>query len=157
MEFQLSYLKLKDDALKVLHTLYQQIWKAKQWPQDWKRSVFLPIPKKGNTKERSNYCTTAFISHAIKVMLKILQARFQWYMNQELPDIQAGFRKDQIIFIGSQRNQRNSRNTSASLTTLKPLTVWITTNCGKFLRRRKYQIPYLFLEKSVCGKQGSNS
>ena len=77
MEFQLSYLKLKDDALKVLHTLYQQIWKAKQWPQDWKRSIFIPIPKKGNAKEGSNYCPLALISHTNKVMLKILQARFQ--------------------------------------------------------------------------------
>ena len=96
---------LKDDAVKVLQSICQQIWKAQLWPQDWKRSVFLPIPKKGNTKECSNYCTTAFISHASKVMLKILQARFQKNMNQELPDIQAGFRngrgtKNQIANIG---------------------------------------------------------
>ena len=84
---------LKDDAVKVLHSTYQQIWKTQQWPQDWKRSVFIPIPKKGNGKECSNYCTVALISHARKVMLKILQARLQQYMNCELPDIQAGFRK----------------------------------------------------------------
>ena len=84
---------LKDDAVKVLHSIYQQIWKTQQWPQDWKRSVFIPIPKKGNTKECSNYHTSALISHASKVMLKILQARLQQYMNCELPDFQAGFRK----------------------------------------------------------------
>ena len=84
---------LKDDAAKVLHSICQQIWKTQQWPQDWKRSVFIPIPKKGNAKERSNYRTIALISHASKVMLKILQARLQQYMNHELPDVQAGFRK----------------------------------------------------------------
>ena len=84
---------LKDDAVKVLHSIYQQIWKTQQWPHDWKRSVFIPIPKKGNAKERSNYCTIALISHASKVMLKILQARLQQYVNRELPDVQAGFRK----------------------------------------------------------------
>ena len=84
---------LKDDAVKVLHSIYQQIWKTQQWPQDWKRSVFIPIPKKGNAKECSNYHTIAFISQTSKVMLKILQARFQQYVNSELPDVQAGFRK----------------------------------------------------------------
>ena len=84
---------LKEDAAKVLHLICQQIWKTQQWPQDWKRSVFIPIPKKGNAKECSNYCTIALISHASKVMLKILQARLQQYMNRELPDVQAGFRK----------------------------------------------------------------
>ena len=84
---------LKDDAWKVLHSTCQQIWKTQQWPQDWKRSVFIPIPKKGNEKECSNYHTIALISHASKVMLKILQARLQQYVNHELPDIQAGFRK----------------------------------------------------------------
>ena len=83
---------LKDDAMKVLHSICQQIWKTPWWPQDWKKSVFIPIPKKGNAKE-SNYCTIALISHASKVMLKILQARLQQYMNHELPDVQAGFRK----------------------------------------------------------------
>ena len=84
---------LKDDAVKVLHSIHQQVWKTQQWTQDWKRSVFIPIPKKGNAKGCPNYCTFALISHASKVMFKILQARLQQYMNQELPDVQAGFRK----------------------------------------------------------------
>ena len=84
---------LKDDALKVLHKMCQQIWKTQQWPQDWKRSVFIPIPKKGSAKECSNYCTIALISHASKVMFKILQASPQQYVNRELPNVQAGFRK----------------------------------------------------------------
>ena len=91
---------LKDDAVKVLHSICQHIWKTQQWPQDWKRSVFIPIPKKDNAKECSNYCTIALISHASKVMLKILQARLQQYMNCELPDVQAGFIR--------QRNQRSN-------------------------------------------------
>ena len=82
--------------LKVLHSICQQIWKTQQWPQDWKRSVFIPIPKKGNTKECENYHTTALISHASKVMLKILQARLQQYVNHEFPDVQAEFRKGKI-------------------------------------------------------------
>ena len=84
---------LKDDAMKVLHSIWQQIWKTEQWSQDWKTSVFILIPKKGNVKECSNYHTIALISHASKVMFKILQARLQQYMNRELPDVQAGFRK----------------------------------------------------------------
>ena len=84
---------LKDDVVKGLHSICQQIWKAQQWSQDWKRSVFILIPKKGNAKECSNNCTIALISHASKVMLKILQARLQQYVNHELPDVQAGFRK----------------------------------------------------------------
>ena len=84
---------LKDDAVKVLHSIHQQIWKTQEWPQDWKRSVFIPIPKKGNAKECSNYCTIALISYASKVMLKILQAKLQQYVNCELADVQAGFRK----------------------------------------------------------------
>ena len=84
---------LKDDTVKVLHSTCQKIWKTQQWPQDWKRSVFIPIPKKGNAKECSNYRTIALISHANKVILKILQARLQQYVNHELPDVQAGFRK----------------------------------------------------------------
>ena len=78
---------LKDDAVKVLHSIFQQIWKTQQWPQDWKRSVFIPFPKEDNVKECSNYCTIAPISHTSKVMLKILQARLQQYMNCELPDV----------------------------------------------------------------------
>ena len=84
---------LKDDAVEVLHSICQQIWKTQQWPQDWKRSIFIPILKKGNAKECSNYCTIALVSHTSKVKLKILQAKLQQYMNQELPDVQAGFRK----------------------------------------------------------------
>ena len=84
---------LKDDAVKVLHSICQQIWRTQQWPQDWKRSVFIPIPKKGNVNECSNYCRVALISHASKVILKILQARLQQYVNRELLDVQAGFRK----------------------------------------------------------------
>ena len=86
---------LKDDAVKVLHSICQKIWKTQQWPKDWQRSVFIPIPKKGNPKECSNYCIIALISHANKVMLKILQARLQQYVNCELPDVQVGFRKGQ--------------------------------------------------------------
>ena len=138
---------LKDGAMKVLHSIWQQIWKTQQWPQDWKRSVFIPLPKKGNAKECSNYHTIALISHASKVMLKILQARFQQYVNRELQDVQAGFRKgrgtrSQIANItGSSKKQESSRKTSISalLTMPKPLTVWITTNCGKFLKRWEYQ------------------
>ena len=120
----------------MLHSICQQIWKTQQWPQDWKNSVFIPIPKKGNAKECSNYRTIAFISHTSKVMLKILQARLQQYMNQELPDVQAGFRqgggtRDQIAnihwIIKKQESSRKS-STSALLTMPKPLTVWITTN-----------------------------
>ena len=84
---------LKDNAVKVLHSTCQQIWKIQQWPQDWKKSVFIPIPKEGNAKECSKYCTIALISHVSKIMLKILQVRLQQYVNCELPDVQAGFRK----------------------------------------------------------------
>ena len=133
-------------ALKVLHSICQQIWKSQQWPQDWKRSVFIPIPKKGNAKECSSCCTITLISHAGKVMLKILQARLQQYVNQELADVQAGFRKgrgtrDQIANIcWILEKARNSRkiSASASLTMLKPLTVWITANYGQFLKRWEY-------------------
>ena len=95
---------LKDDAVKGLHSICQQICKTQQWPQDWKKAVFIPIPKKGNAKECSNYHIIALISHTSKVMLKILQARLQQYMNHELPDVQAGFIKgrgtrDQIAYI----------------------------------------------------------
>ena len=192
---------LKDDAVKVLHSICQQIWKTQQWPQDWKRLVFIPIPRKVSAKECSNYHTIALISHASKVMLKILQYRLQQYVNQEIPDVQAGFRigrgtRDQIAniywiidvyfhfslvcigegngnpfqcsclenprdggawwaaiygvaqsrtrlrrlsssssnSIGSYKKQENSRKTTASLIMLKPLAMWITTNCGKFLK-----------------------
>ena len=138
---------LKDDAVKVLYSICQQIWKSQQWPEDWKRSVFIPNPKKGNAKECSNYCSIALISQASKVMLKILQARLQQYVNHERPNIQAGFRKGRgpeikfQISVGSSKKQENSRKTSTSalLTTPKALTVWTTTNCGKFFKRCEYQ------------------
>ena len=131
---------LKDDAVKVLHSICQHIWKTQQWPQDWKRSVFTPIPKKGNAKECSKYRTIALISQASKAMFKILQARLQQYVNHELPDVQVGFRKargirDQMpASTGSWKKQESSRKTSISalLTMPKPLTVWITINCAKF-------------------------
>ena len=129
---------LKDDAVKELHSICQQILKTQQWPQDWKRLVFIPIPKKGNAKECSNCYTIALISHASKVMLKILQARLQQYMNCELPDVQAGFSKgrgtrDQIanihwIIEKAREFQRNIY--FCFIEYAKTLTVWITTNCG---------------------------
>ena len=131
---------LKDDAVKVLYSICQQIWKTQQWPQDWKRSVFIPIPKKDNGKECSNYHTTALISHTSKVMLKILQARLQQYVNREIPDVQAGFRKGRGTLsiklptsAGSWKKKESSRKTSISalLTMPKPLTVCITINCEK--------------------------
>ena len=133
--------------MKLLHSVCQQIWKTQQWPQDWKSPDFIPSPKKGNGKECSNYCTIALISHASKVMLKILPARLQQYVNPELPDIQAGFRKgretrDQIANIHwIMEKQESSRKISISalLTMPKPLTVWITINCGKFFKRWEYQ------------------
>ena len=138
---------LKDDAVKVLHSICQQIWKTQQWPQDWKKSVLIPIPKKGNVKECSNYCTIALISHASKVMLKSFQVRLQQYVNRELPDVQTGYRKgrgtrdqiDNICWIIEKQESSREISTSASLTTLKPLTVCITTNCGKFFKRWYYQ------------------
>ena len=142
---------LKDDAVKMLHSICQQIWKTQQWPQDWERPVFILIPKKDNAEECSNYLTFALILHASKVMLKILQARLQQYVNRELPDVQAGFRKgrgtrDQIgnirrIMEEIREFQKNT--TSASLmTTLKALIVWITTNYGKCFKRWEYQTTF---------------
>ena len=131
----------------MLHSTCQQIWKTQQWPQDWKRSVFIPIPKKGNAKECSNYCTVAFISHTSKLVLKILQARLQQYVNHELRDVQAGFRKgrgtrDQIAnirWIVDKAREFQKNIYFCLLTTSKPLTVWITINCGKFWKRWEYQ------------------
>ena len=137
---------LKDEAVKVLHSICHQTWKTQQWPQNWKRSAIIPIPKKGNAKECSNYRTIALISHASKVMLKILQARLQRYLNRELPDVQPGFRKgrgarDQITnILWVIKNVREFQKTSSGLLTMpKPLTVWITTICGKFFKRWEYQ------------------
>ena len=141
---RLSDFTSTEDAVSVLHSLCQQIWKTQQWPPDWKRSILIPIPKKSSTKECSEHETTTLISHASKVMLKVLHARLQHYANQELPDIQAGFRKCRgtrgqlSTFTETQRKQGNSRKTSTSVssTTLKSLTVWIITNCGKLLKRQ---------------------
>ena len=155
---------LKDDAVKVLHSVCQQNGKTQQGWQDWKRSVFIPIPKKGNAKECSNYCKIAFISHASKVMLKILQARLQQYVNCELTDVQAPSRKgrrtrDQIAnicWIIKKAREFKKTSISASLTMPTPLTVWITINCGKFWKIWITRPSDLPLEKPVC-RPGSNS
>ena len=135
---------LKDDAVKVLHSLCQQIWKTQQWPQDWKRSIFISISKKGNAKECSNYCTVALISHASKMMLKILQARLQQYITLNNPMFKLVLEKTEeplekaeiksSTSDGSSKKQENYRkiSTSVLLTMPKPLTVWITINSGKF-------------------------
>ena len=145
-------------------SIYQQIWKTQQGPQDWKRSVFIPIPKKGNAKECSNYHAIALISHASKVMLKILQARLQQYVNCELPDVQAGFRKGRGTKIklpssaGSLKKQESSRKTSISalLTMPKPLTVWITTN-WKILKEMGIPDHLTCLLRNLHCRSGSNS
>ena len=132
--------QILNDAVKMLHSICQQIWNTQQWPQDWKRSVFIPIPKKGNAKECSNYRTIALISHASKVMLKILQARLQQYVNPELPDVQAGFRKgrgtrDQIaniLWITEKAREFQKNFYFCFITMPKPLTMWIPRNCGEF-------------------------
>ena len=126
---------LKDDAVKVLHSICQQIWKTHQWPQDWKRSVFIPIPKKGNAKECSNYCTIAFISHASKVMLKILQARLQQYVNNNLPDVQAGFRKG-----------RGTRDQIANI-------CWIIKKAREFQKNIYFWLYWLCQSLWLCGSQ----
>ena len=135
-------------VLKVWHSVCHQIWNIQLWPQDWKRSVFIPIPKKVNDNECSNYCTIALTSHTSKVMLKILQARLQQYVNHELLDVQAGFTKGSSepdfklpTSVGSSKKHESSRKTSTYtlLTMPKTLTVWITTNCGKFFKRWDYQ------------------
>ena len=138
---------LKDDAVKVLHSIYQQIWKTQRWPQDWKRSVFIPVRKKGNAKECWNYHTIALISPACKIMLKILQARLHqyWTMNfQMFKLVLEKAEKPEIKLptsAGSSKKQESSRKTSISalLTMPKPLTVWITINCRKFWKRWEYQ------------------
>ena len=125
-------------------TQYARKFGKQQWPQDWKRSIFIPIPKKSNAKECSNCHTIALFSYASKIMLKILQVRLQQYMNWELPDVQAGLRKDRgtrdqianiLLNHGESKGVPEKPSTSASLTMLKPLTVWITANCGKFLKK----------------------
>ena len=138
---------LKDDVVKVLHSKCQQIWKTQQWAQDWKRSVFIPTPKKGNAKECSNYCAISIISHTSNVMFKVLQARLQQYANHELTDAHAGFRKgrgtrDQIAnihWIIEKAREFQKKTYFCLLTMPKPLTMCITTNCGEFFKRWKYQ------------------
>ena len=138
MEFQLFQI-LKDDAVKVPHSIRQQMWKTQQWPQDWKRSVFIPIPKKGKAKECSNYHTIALISHASKLILKILQARLQQYVNCELPHVPAGFRKarrtrDQIDNIHwiIKKAREFQKNIYFCFIDYAKGFVWVTINCGKF-------------------------
>ena len=146
----------------MLRSIYQQIWKTQQWPQDWKRSVFIPVPKKGNAKECSNYRTTAVISHASKVMLKILQARLQQYINRELQMFKLDLEEAEEPEIklptsaGSSKKQESSQKmpTSISLTMLKPLCG--SQQTGKFLKWVAYQPPYLPPEKPVC-RSRSNS
>ena len=122
---------LKDDAVKVLNSICLEIWKTQQWPRDWKRSIFIPIPKKGNAKECSNYCTIALISHASKVMLKILQARLQQYVNHELPDVQAGFRKG-----------RGTRDQIANIS-------WIMEKAREF--QKNVYLCFIDYAKALCG------
>ena len=131
----------------MLHSICQQIWKTQQWPQDWKRPIFVPIPKKSNANKYSNYHTIELISHASKVMLKILQFRLEQYMNREPPDVQPGYRKGRgtryltvnIHCIIKKAESSRKTSTSALLTMPKPLTLWIITNCGKFFKRCEYQ------------------
>ena len=144
----------------MLHSVCQQVWKTHQWPQDWKRSVFIPIPKKGNAKECSNYCTTALMSHTSKLMLKILQARLQQYVNHELLDVQTGFRKgrgtrDQIASICwiIQKAREFQKNIYFCFIDYAKAFEWITTTLGNSLRDTRP--PDLPPEKSVC-RSGSN-
>ena len=133
---------LIDDAVKVPHSICPQIWKTQQWPQDWKRAVFIPNPKKGNAKECSNYHTIALISHASKIMLKILQVRLQQYVYHELPDVQAGFRKGRgtrnqtanICWIIEKAREFQKNMYFCFIDSAKAF-VWITINCGKFWKR----------------------
>ena len=155
---------LKDYAIKVLHSICQQVWKTQQWPLNWERSVFIPIPKKDDAKEYSNCHRVVLISHTLKVMLKILQARLQ-----QLCDLRNSRCTSWVL--KRQRNQRSNcqhllyhaesqgiqKNIySASLTRWKPLTIWITTNCGKFLRDESTRPPYLTLKKPVCRSKSSS-
>ena len=154
---------LKDDAVKVLHSICQQIWKTQQWPQDWKTSVFIPIPKKGNVKECSNYHTIALISHASKVMLKILQARLQQYMNSELPDVQAGFRKGRgtrhhiaILWIMEKEREFQKNIYFCFIEYAKAFDCVDHNKLENSKRDGNTRPPDLPLEKSVC-MSGSNS
>ena len=132
MEFQLSYFKSEK---MVLHSICQQVWKTQQWPQNWKKSIFIPIPKKVNAKECSNHRTIAFISHASKIMLKILQVRLQQYMNPELSDVQAGFRKS-----------RGTRDQIASIH-------WIIEKEKEFQKKHLLLLYWLHQSLWLCGSQ----
>ena len=146
--------------MKVLHSICQQIWKTQQWPQNWKRSVFILIPKKGNAKECSNYRTIALVSHTSKVTLKILQTRLQQYVNQEFQIFKLDFKKAEESEIklptsdGSLEKQESSRKTSTSalLTKPKPLTVWITTK-WKILKETGIPDPLTYLLRNLCAGQ----
>ena len=147
---------IKDDVVKVLHSVCQQIWKTQQWPQDWKRPVSIPIPK-DNAKECSNYHTIAIISHNSKIMLKIPQARLQWYVNWELPVVQNGFRKGRgsrnqianIHWVIRKANEFQKNIFFSLIDYIKPLTVWITTNLENSSRDGNTRPSYLPLEKLV--------
>ena len=155
---------LRDDAVKVLHSICQQIWETQQCPQDWKRSVFTPIPKKGNAKECSNYCTIALIWHTSKVMLKILQARLQHYVNCKLPDVQGGFRKgrgtrDQIASIHWIIKKTREFQKHLFLLCWLCQSLWLygsQQTVENSSRNENTRPPDLPLEKSVC-RSGSNS
>ena len=146
----------------MLHSMCQQIWKTQQWPQDWKRSAFIPMPRKGNTKDCSNYLTIVLISHYSKVMLKILQTRLQQSINQELPEVQSGFRKgkgtrDQLpTSIGSQKKQENSRKNICFIDYPKAFDCVDQNKLQKILRDVKTRPPYLPSKKSAC-RSRSNS
>ena len=154
---------LKDDSVKVLHSTCQQMWKTQQWPQHWKRSVFIPIPKKGNAKECSNYCTITPISNTSKVMLKILQASLQQYMNHELPDVQAGFRKgrgtrDEIanIYWIIEKAREFQKNIYFCFTDYAKAFDYVDHTVENSEGDGNTRPPDLPLEKPVC-RSGSNS
>ena len=154
---------LKDGAVKVLHSIHHHIWKTQQWPQDWKRSVFIPIPKKGNAKECSKYCTIALISHTGRVMLKILQARLQKYVNHEIPDVQARFRKargsrDQIANIHwiIEKARGFQKNIYCFVDYAKAVDCVDHNKLENSSRDGNTRSPYLPLEISVC-RSRSNS
>ena len=155
---------LKHDAVKVLHTICQQIFKTQQWPRDWKRSVFIPIPKKGNAKECSNYHTIALISHASKVIFKILQAKLQQYVNCELPDVQAGFRngrgtRDQIVnicWIIKKAREFQKNIYFCFIDYAKAIDCVDHNKLENFSRDGNTRPPDLPPEKSLC-RSGSNS
>ena len=154
---------LKDDAVKVLHSICQKIWETHQWPQDWKRSVFIPIPKKSNAKECSNYCTIAFISHTSKVMPKILQPGFNrtWTMNFQMFKLDLEKAEELEIklpaSVGSWKKQESSRKTSTSaLTTPKPLLCGSQQTAENSERDGNTRPPYLPLEKPVCRSRSNN-